>query len=159
MLIEYVGGNVGTMTWDTPKKNRYRFGGRRKVGYVHAEDAGWFLGLIKNRRPLFKKISAETKASTQSKPKRPLEPEPEPTPEPQPEPEAESEPPREPQPLVLTDIKGVGATTAERMREGGYLTVQEVAEADPDEMAELTSIVAGMCIRHIKGARRVLGID
>ena len=142
VLVEYIGGNVGVMTWDAPSGNRYRFGGSRNEGYVHSEDASWFLNMRKNTKPLFRVVE-----------------------EPELEPELVEDEPLEAKDLTgksvsveqdLTMIKGVAETTAEKLKSGGYLTVEEVAEADPQEMAELTGISSGYAERHIEGARRVL---
>lgn len=138
VLIEYIGGNVGVMTWDSPNGNRYRFGGSRSLAYVRASDVTWFLNLRKNTRPLFRKVE---------------EPEEE-------GPTTKEEPTVETQVGLdhkdLTEIKGIGEATAEKLRSGGYLTIEEVAEADVTELAELTGIVEGFAQKHISEAKRVL---
>lgn len=134
VLIEYVGLNDATMTWDAPSHNRYRFGGNRRLGYVHTEDLNWFLAMRKNTRVMFKRAQ-EPEA---------VVPEP---PDPQPKPKLHED---------LTIMTGVADTTETKLKEGGYLTIEEIAEADAEEMAELTGIVTGYAERYIKEAKRVL---
>jgi glycosyltransferase involved in cell wall biosynthesis len=138
VLIEYRGGNNGVMTWDAPSRTRYRFGGSRKQGWVQPQDVDWFLNLRKNTRLLFRRVPVEQPQAEVIAEKVEVEQEP-------------AAPTYE-----LTDIKGVGKSTAEKLRLGGYLTVAEVAEADADEMAELCEIVVGFAKRYIAGAQSVL---
>jgi len=149
-LIKYIGLNDGIMTWDAPSGTRYRFGGSRRMSYVHDEDVNWFINQRKNTRPLFERAS---------EPK----PEPEPEPEPTPEPETESEPAPEKETLQaksdLKIIKGIAHSTERKLKVGGYLTVKEIAEADPKEMAHLANVSEGYAIRYIEGAKRVLERD
>lgn len=136
VIIEYVGGNMGIMTWDAePTRTRYRFGGSRKTGFVHAEDVDWFLRLRKNTRRLFRVVKQEAE---------PVEAK---------AVEVESSPQED----DLTTIKGVAEKTAEKLRDGGYFTVVDVAEADPDEIEALTGISSGYAARYIEEAGRVLG--
>jgi len=39
-------------------------------------------------------------------------------------------------PLELEDLPGVGPTTAEKLREAGFVTVESIATASPAELAE-----------------------
>ena len=71
------------------------------------------------------------------------------TPEPEPEPEPE-EPEEEPAGPVLEDIEdisGVGASKADALREAGYETVEDVAAATRDELADVDGIGNALAAR------------
>lgn len=74
VLLEYVGGNAGTMTWYGPvTRTRYLFGKSRPRGYVDSRDVAGMLEMREGREALFQVVREETK----------------PAPEPEPEPVAE----------------------------------------------------------------------
>jgi hypothetical protein len=62
-LVEYIGGKDGTMSFFGPVTNsRYLFGGHRVVAYVDTGDALEMVGMLVNRRQVFKYYkSPETK--------------------------------------------------------------------------------------------------
>jgi predicted RecB family nuclease len=43
-------------------------------------------------------------------------------------------------PQDIEDLPGVGPSTAEKLREAGYLTIESVATTSPAELAEITEI-------------------
>jgi len=69
---------------------------------------------------------------------------------------AETAPPR-PEPaeeIALEDLPGVGATTAERLREAGYTDLMELAVASPGDVAEAAEIGPAIAQKIIGEARR-----
>lgn len=62
VLLEYVGGNAGTMTWHGPiTRTRYLFGKSRPRGYVDARDVAGMLEMREGREALFRVVPEETK--------------------------------------------------------------------------------------------------
>lgn len=60
VLVEYIGSNAGDMKWRPPNSTvRYVFGGSRRIGNVAKSHLEWFLGLVENRKPLFRIAAAE----------------------------------------------------------------------------------------------------
>ena len=53
----------------------------------------------------------------------------------------------------LEDLPGVGAATAEKLREAGYYDIMAVAVASPAELAEATGIGEGTAAKIIRAAR------
>lgn len=77
LMIEYIGGNVGTSTWVGPvTKTPYVFGGTRKVGYVDARDAQAMVDLRINRSQTFRMYTPAKKAKPVAV--KPVEPQVEP---------------------------------------------------------------------------------
>ncbi|HJJ47909.1 MAG TPA: DNA repair and recombination protein RadA [Methanocorpusculum sp.] len=60
--------------------------------------------------------------------------------------------------LELSDISGVGETTAERLREAGYLTVESIATAAPADLAEAAELGEITAKKIIKSAREIADI-
>jgi DNA repair protein RadA len=56
-------------------------------------------------------------------------------------------------PLEIEDLPGVGPSTAEKLREAGYLTVESIATTSPAELAEITEISEATAKKIIKAAR------
>jgi DNA repair protein RadA len=61
-------------------------------------------------------------------------------------------------PLELEDLPGVGPTTAEKLREAGFLTVESIATASPAELAETAEIGESIAKKMIKSARELADI-
>jgi len=61
--------------------------------------------------------------------------------------------------LEIEDLPGVGPSTAEKLREAGYLTVESVATTSPAELAEITEISESTAKKIIKAAREKADID
>jgi DNA repair and recombination protein RadA len=58
-------------------------------------------------------------------------------------------------PIELEDLPGVGPTTAEKLREAGFLTVESVATASPSDLAETAEIGESTAKKMIKAAREL----
>ena len=43
-------------------------------------------------------------------------------------------------PLSIEDLPGVGPSTADKLREAGYLSVESIATASPAELSEVSEI-------------------
>jgi len=56
----------------------------------------------------------------------------------------------------VTDIKGIGPAKAETLAENGYENVEDLAEADPDELAEVDGVGGDRALEFIVGAEDVL---
>jgi hypothetical protein len=54
VLIEYIGQNAGTETWQPDPKRRYELGGSNRLGYVDKLDVEWFLTRRDHNGLLFK---------------------------------------------------------------------------------------------------------
>ena len=61
-------------------------------------------------------------------------------------------------PLELDDLPGVGPTTAEKLREAGFLTVESIATASPVDLAETAEIGESTAKKMIKAAREMVEI-
>lgn len=64
VLLEYMGGNVGTMTIHGEATRRaYRFGRNKsaKRSYVDAQDVDGFLAMRAGRKPMFRRAKIKTK--------------------------------------------------------------------------------------------------
>lgn len=110
---------------------------------------------IKVTRTSDEPIEWETRAPT-------VEPEEEPEEEP-PAPVAEEEPPAEPEEelaeapeYAVSDIKGVGKATGEKLVNAGFDTVAAVAGAEPDELSEKTGISAKTCAKLVEAAKELV---
>jgi DNA repair protein RadA len=62
-------------------------------------------------------------------------------------------------PLEIEDLPGVGPSTAEKLREAGYLTIESVATTSAAELAEITEISEATAKKIIKAAREKADID
>ncbi|MHC1626383.1 MAG: DNA repair and recombination protein RadA [Methanoculleaceae archaeon] len=60
--------------------------------------------------------------------------------------------------IMLEDLPGVGPTTAERLREAGYTTVESLATAAPAELAEAAEIGEATAKKIIQAARKTADI-
>jgi len=61
-------------------------------------------------------------------------------------------------PLELDDLPGVGPTTAEKLREAGFVTVESIATASPLDLAETAEIGEAVAKKMIKAAREMVNI-
>jgi DNA repair protein RadA len=61
-------------------------------------------------------------------------------------------------PLELDDLPGVGPTTAEKLREAGFVTVESIATASPLDLAETAEIGESVAKKMIKAARELVNI-
>jgi len=61
--------------------------------------------------------------------------------------------------LEIEDIPGVGPSTAEKLREAGYVTVESIATSTSVELAELAEIGEAAAKKMIKAARELSEID
>jgi len=61
-------------------------------------------------------------------------------------------------PLELDDLPGVGPTTAEKLREAGFVTVESIATASPLDLAETAEIGESVAKKMIKAAREMVNI-
>jgi len=59
----------------------------------------------------------------------------------------------------ITDIKGVGETTAKKLREAGYVDVLSIAVSSPEELAESAGIPVSTAERIIQQARKLVKLD
>jgi DNA repair protein RadA len=55
--------------------------------------------------------------------------------------------------LEIEDLPGVGPSTADKLREGGYLSVESIATASPAELSEISEISESTAKKIIKAAR------
>jgi DNA repair protein RadA len=60
--------------------------------------------------------------------------------------------------LDIEDLPGVGPTTADKLREAGYLTVESIATATPTDLAESAEIGESTAKKMIKAAREIADI-
>jgi DNA repair protein RadA len=61
-------------------------------------------------------------------------------------------------PIEIEDLPGVGPTTADKLREAGFLTVESIATASPTELAESAEIGESTAKKMIKAAREIADI-
>ena len=59
-------------------------------------------------------------------------------------------------PQKLEDLPGIGPTTAEKLREAGYSTLEAVAVASPAELMEVAGLGEGTALKVINAAREAL---
>ena len=59
-------------------------------------------------------------------------------------------------PQKLEDLPGIGPTTAEKLREAGYGTLEAVAVASPAELMEVAGLGEGTALKVINAAREAL---
>ena len=73
-------------------------------------------------------------------------------------PEAESPDVESPGASVLGvgDIKGVGKATAEKLRKGGFETVESIASVDADAVSEKTGVSAKVAAKIVASAKELL---
>jgi predicted flap endonuclease-1-like 5' DNA nuclease len=135
VVLQYNGLNVGTQTFvGDVSGTKYRFGGKRVKGYVAVEDVEGLLSLTKKKRILFKRPPPP-----KPKPKKkPVKPKPPPEYAPAPVEVVEADTIHD-EHEDLTVLSGVGQTTADRLREAGYITVAQIAGAVPGELSERVS--------------------
>lgn len=139
VLLEYVGGNSGKMTFWGPETNtRYVFGGsNKKVGYVDKNDVPGMIGMRESQRPVFREIKQGV------------------TPEPTPKmiEAAIAKEPKLEQLDDLTIIKGVGSSLAARMIEAGYVNISDIAAVIPEELAEKINTQPWRAAKIVEAAR------
>jgi DNA repair protein RadA len=61
-------------------------------------------------------------------------------------------------PLEIEDLPGVGPSTADKLREAGYLSVESIATASPAELSEISEISESTAKKIIKAAREAADI-
>lgn len=124
VVIEYIGvkDSIGTY-WGDVTKTPYRFGGKRKRGYIDVRDFDGFMNVAEGRRTVFK----EYIAPKAKKKVVPVEIKPEPV-EVVPENDAN-----------LTSLPGVGESTAEKLQANGFNTIADVAKATIEQLSEFMS--------------------
>lgn len=59
-------------------------------------------------------------------------------------------------PLEIEDLPGVGPTTAEKLREAGFLSVESIATASPADLAETAELGESTAKKMIKAARELV---
>src|SRR5215468_738143 len=62
------------------------------------------------------------------------------------------------QEVALEDLTGVGATTADKLREAGYTDLMELAVASPGDVAEAAEIGTALALKIINEARRAADV-
>ncbi len=65
----------------------------------------------------------------------------------------------EKKPLDISELPGVGPTTAQKLIEAGYTTVEAIAVATPQELSQVTGIPIVTAQKIIEAARQALHID
>jgi DNA repair protein RadA len=60
--------------------------------------------------------------------------------------------------LDLEDIPGVGPTTADKLRDAGYATIESIATASPSDLAEAAEIGEASAKKMVKAAREMADI-
>lgn len=55
--------------------------------------------------------------------------------------------------LVLSEIKGVGKATEEKLRKAGYDTVDSIASAEPEALAEKTGVSSKVAVKLVESAK------
>ncbi len=61
-------------------------------------------------------------------------------------------------PLEIEDLPGVGPSTADKLREAGYLSVESIATASPAELSEVSEISESTAKKIIKAAREAADV-
>jgi len=59
-------------------------------------------------------------------------------------------------PLDVSEVKGVGGTRAEKLREAGFTTADSLAGADPENLSKLTGISEKLSAKLIESAKERL---
>ena len=59
--------------------------------------------------------------------------------------------------LGVGDIKGVGKATEEKLRKGGFETVESIASVDADALSEKTGVSAKVAAKIVAAAKELLG--
>jgi len=135
--LEYIGGNAGNTRWWGPVTGTaYVFGGRKTIGQVHAADAPGLIDLRKNTKALFRPYAMAVRKPAEVQ-----------------VPKAEAERANPPQADDLTAIRGVGAATAERLRDAGYATFLALAKATAEQVAERAGVPMHVARKAVAGAR------
>ncbi|RPJ53717.1 MAG: DNA repair and recombination protein RadA, partial [Methanobacteriota archaeon] len=60
--------------------------------------------------------------------------------------------------MYLEDLPGAGPTTADKLRESGFGTIESIATASPTELAEAAEIGESTAKKMIKAAREIADI-
>ncbi len=63
------------------------------------------------------------------------------------------------EPALITDLKGVGSTTASRLRAAGYTSIESIAITPLDELVEKTGISGETAERLLQKVRDLLGLE
>jgi DNA-binding protein len=64
-----------------------------------------------------------------------------------------------PSSFTLTDIKGVGGVTEEKLKDAGFETVKSIAMTKPDKISEKTGISSKTCVRIVEASKELLEQD
>lgn len=133
--LEYVGGNAGNSYWGPVETGRrYMFGGGKKTGRVKAADAKGLLAIRKNTRPQFRKMRVIAMPAV---------------------PKAAAVAANPPAPDDLTELKGIGAKTAQRLEDAGFTTYLELGRTKPERIAALAEVSLRMATTAHDRARDV----
>lgn len=133
VLLEYVGGSAGDMTWFGASGKRYRAGGVTRVFPVDKGDVATLLGLAEGHQTIFRRYQEHRPEPAPVNPPK-LEPEPKPEPKPKPEP-PKLKPLPIPDPALLTVAEIRAAVETE-----GTETLGAMLEAERDGKNRKTAI-------------------
>jgi len=61
--------------------------------------------------------------------------------------------------VKVTDIKGVGPSKAENLAENGYKSVEDIAQADPDNLSEISGISEDRALEYMVSAGDLLDAE
>jgi len=158
--LEYIGGNAGNSRWRGPVTGTaYVFGGKKNIGQVKAEDAQDMVNMVIKKRAIFRPymLAARKAAPVQVPRAMAAQANPDATagvqPEPRPWQAKIDATPEVAAPDDLTEIRGVGAVTAEKLLEAGYRTFQALAAATVQEVADKAGVPSRAAVAAVQGAR------
>jgi DNA-binding protein len=72
------------------------------------------------------------------------------------EPEAEEPEVAEPSQYAISDVKGIGKATNEKLEKAGVDSVESLASYDPDALSEKTGISAKICVKLVEAAKELI---
>lgn len=61
--------------------------------------------------------------------------------------------------IEVTDIKGIGPAMSDKLSENGYESVEDIAQADPDEMSEINGVTTDRALEYMVGAGDLLDAE
>ena len=136
VLIEYIGGNSGNSSWWGPVTGtRYIAGGGKRVVAVDPKDADAMIALRKGRKLLFRRYRMQPAAKVVEIPKE------------------QAVVANPPEPDDLTEIKGVGPATAEKLASSGFPTFLELARTRAEQVADVAGITLRTARAAVEGAK------